>query len=46
MLGTGVQNATLNSLASVSLTEKVTSEERFEGREDVGERRAREKAPR
>lgn len=38
MLGTGVQNATLNSLASVGLAEKVTSKERFEGREDVGGR--------
>lgn len=38
MLGTGVQNATLYSMASVSLIEKVTFEEGLEGGEDVGEK--------
>lgn len=37
MLGTGVQSATLNSMASVGLNDEVTFEERREGNEDIRE---------
>lgn len=38
MLGTGVQDATLNSMASVHLIEKVTFEGRLKRGEVAGER--------
>lgn len=38
MLDTGVQDATLNSIASVYLIEKVTLEERLERGEVAGKR--------
>lgn len=44
MLGTGVQSATLNSMASVGLNEKVTFQERLEERKSVGEKARRASA--
>lgn len=37
MLGTRVQSATLNSMASVGLNDEVTFEEEREGNEDIRE---------